>query len=42
MLHVAVCEDNGSLLADIKEKVQKYLKEIISWRWWKHMTAVIC
>ncbi len=27
MLHVAVCEDNGSLLADIKEKVQKYLKE---------------
>ena len=27
MLHIAVCEDNGSLLADIKEKVEKYLKE---------------
>lgn len=27
MLHVAICEDDNSLLAVIKDKVQKYLKE---------------
>ena len=27
MLHVAVCEDDSSLLANIKNKVQNYFKE---------------
>lgn len=27
MLHVAVCEDDSSLLANIKDKVQNYFKE---------------
>ncbi len=42
MLHVAVCEDDSSLLANIKDKVQNYFKEKMSWRCWKPMTAATC
>ena len=39
MLHVAVCEDDSSLLANIKDKVQNYIKGKISWRCREPMTV---